>query len=229
MFTIEENDILQEIIVTQEGKGEIVDFPKGTLSLSHGTSSLEGTRKYHCSPENTRISHQCCQRNITENHGRSPGKLYFQRNSRGSQRNPQSDHCLWWNRKGNHCFLHSNSVGDYWDYSGNQDSQGICGGDHGYPHGNHCLPGNIAWIHGYHGLCSWWIITGNHGVPPGNCYSPRNTRILSLSFTESDKMWRKQCCSQLRLPVFLEVSFRSGSNHWCFSSTSTQTIVWFIM
>ena len=37
----EENDIIQEIIVTQEGKRNTVDFSKGTLSLSHGPSGLE--------------------------------------------------------------------------------------------------------------------------------------------------------------------------------------------
>ena len=36
-------------------------------------------------------------------------------------------------------FLCGNSGGDYWDYSGNQDSPGICRGDHGYPQENHCL------------------------------------------------------------------------------------------
>ena len=32
VLTTKENDIIQELIVTQEGKMEIVEFPKGTLS-----------------------------------------------------------------------------------------------------------------------------------------------------------------------------------------------------
>ena len=43
VLTTKENDILQEIIVVQEGKGEIIDFPEGMVCLSHGTSSLERT------------------------------------------------------------------------------------------------------------------------------------------------------------------------------------------
>ena len=39
----EENDIIQEIIVTHEGKRNTADFSKGTLSLSHETSGLEET------------------------------------------------------------------------------------------------------------------------------------------------------------------------------------------
>ena len=45
MLTTEEYDILQDIIVTNEGKEETVhlDLPQGTLSLSRGTSGLEET------------------------------------------------------------------------------------------------------------------------------------------------------------------------------------------
>ena len=38
-----ENNILQDVIVTREEKRNTVDFPKGTLPLSHGPSCLEET------------------------------------------------------------------------------------------------------------------------------------------------------------------------------------------
>ena len=41
MLTTEEYDILQDIIVTNEGKEERVDLPQGTLSLSRGLEKKE--------------------------------------------------------------------------------------------------------------------------------------------------------------------------------------------
>ena len=51
--------------------------------------------------------------------------------------------------------------------------------------------------------------------PPSNCYHPGYTRI-TLSFTVPEQMWRLQWYSQFRSVVFLELSFRSGINQWCF-------------
>ena len=41
MLTTQGKGTIQEMIVNQEGKGEIVDFPSGTLSLSHEPSGLK--------------------------------------------------------------------------------------------------------------------------------------------------------------------------------------------
>ena len=41
VLTTEEKGTIQEMIVNQEGKGEIVDFPSGTLSLSHEPTGLK--------------------------------------------------------------------------------------------------------------------------------------------------------------------------------------------
>ena len=80
-------------------------------------------------------------------------------------------------------FRRENSGGDYGDYSGNQ----------GFPRDLY----RRSWVSPRESLSQETIMgimasvpdetLQNHGFPPGNCYTPVNTRILSLSFTESDQ------------------------------------------
>lgn len=76
----------------------------------------------------------------------------------------------------------------------------------GNPIGAPCIYGKY-WLNG--------SLTVYPGVLPWNCYHPGYTRILSLSLQYLIR-WRKQWCSQSRSAVFLELSFKRGTNQWCF-------------
>ncbi|XP_078341618.1 uncharacterized protein LOC111109276 isoform X2 [Crassostrea virginica] len=76
MLTTEEYDILQDIIVTNEGKEETVDLPQGTLSLSRGTRGLEETEDdiivHQGTPEDLiRVVQETLQEIMGINHGNS--------------------------------------------------------------------------------------------------------------------------------------------------------------